>query len=1124
MKKLFILLVISFICITTFSQPYYSKVTTPSQFLSSYALENLELNKDTIIFNTFPVEKVDGQLYANTYFTKYRNGGTLISATKLGVESKQSKILLDGDKILIVGTFKESTRDSLQILLVHGGNVSQKFELYNPYSYQGLGAHFQFLKFNDQFVILCSGSYFLKQLDFEHRPYIIWVNSDFTLDSVMRVDLPYGEFFDYGIDDNGHLNILAQYHSDRQIAGPNMTKNYQGYIKLDESKKIIHSYFEEQNDWRFPYTKRPQGVFYPDGTKIMTGPYGQELRIISMDKNDKIVWQDSIYRDQDLKYNEHCSFTKCQNGDVSILATNFHKRGLSDMKDQFETSFIQRYDQNGNEKFFRSYGYYNQSSDRSEGNWLYDIKEMNPNNIIAIGAVAYRDPHALYPGQLLNDSTWILSVDSMGCIDKDKCNDVIVWRAPNNLYQYDQINVRHKEWYISNSTDRYSQYFGQDTNMFDHQQYGWLRYRPIVYKNLDSGVETKDTVFATWTREGRMYISPSNFNPFASLPIYPLYDFTLKSEDTFMLPYSYGKAIVSQVDSISLIPGYLRKRIILKHQNSTNQSKYGDLVWIEGIGSPNGILYYKDWQQGTKTELTCYYDRGEKRYSSTDDPDCRKQVETSVMLPIINQNIIRYVVINSFTLPHNRMERWRFDLSSTIMDVGNTYFELLISNQEDGNGFVSSGRFFREEDNRFYQYISTTAGERLLYDMNLSLGDSITIAYKDGTRKMVVTEVDSVTLTDQKIRKRLTLQCVINGELESGESAIWIEGIGRLYESFVDFSHCSIWDVDRPEIVCMYDGVLKIYKSEKAPDDCWIKPLVIDTTDMDRSTVWYSSSLTGNILPDFDCELKIDVTKVMRDTLVGNRLCRIIGVTSGGKYFQDSEIIEYSKDGRMYFYEDGEWKLLYDFNAKVGDTVTFYISKKYHYYNTFTVPGVFDEDIINNNPYQLRIVKIDTIYSKDGKPLIRFNTQNVDLRNPIRMDYVYENIGSKGKLFGYNNNYLPPECFKNFPILRCYSDDDISIKFTEGECDKLTFVKDISTETVDIHPNPGQDRLFFTLSDNFNLPAIVQMTDISGKLLMNNTLQLTKFEISTSHFTSGLYIITIRDSQGKISSAKWMKE
>lgn len=499
-------------------------------------------------------------------------------------------------------------------------------------------------------------------------------------------------------------------------------------------------------------------------------------------------------------------------------------------------------------------------------------------------------------------------------------------------------------------------------------------------------------------------------------------------------------------------------------------------------------------------------------------------ISSQSLLPIIDPNILRFVVINSFELPNDRMERWKFSTSSTLTDAGKTYYELLNSNQEDGNDFAGSGRYFREEANRFYLHISPTAGERLLYDMNLSLRDSIIIDYKDGTRKMVVTEVGSVTFSDQKTRKRLSLQCVTNGELESGDPAVWIEGIGRLYEPFVDFSHCSIFDGARPSIVCIYDGGHKIYTSENAPEDCWIQTLNTYTTDMDRSTIWYSSSFEGSFA-DGDCRRQINVAKVVRDTLIDNRLCRIVGASSGNAYLPECEIPIYQKEGKMYFYEDGMWKLLYDFNAQEGDTVTYYVSKKYTNFGRFSIPIPYNQALIDNNPFRLVVQKIDTIYSSIGLPLKKFTTQNLYNVHGHFMGDIIEQAGSLELLFGNNVMITAPQCAYTLKVgLRCYSDDDISIKFAEEECDKLTATNEDSFFSASLYPNPGHDKITIHLDSGLILPISYQIHDMAGKNILNDTKQLVNFDINTSHLTSGLYIITIQDSQGRFLGFKWIKE
>lgn len=1066
MKKFFLLFVFGIISITIFSQPYYSKVTTPSQFLSSFGLENMITKNDTIIFNSYPVEEVGGEFYANTYLTKYLNDGQLISATKLGIQSKRSRILLDDKIILTLGTFKESTRDSLQILLMDGSEAFPKLEIYNPYGYLSLGSHYNFLKYKSQYLVFCSGEYFYLNKSKEYKPYIIYINNDFTLDTVIQLDLPYGELFDYGIDDNGHLNILAQYHSDRQIAGPNMTKNYQGYIKLDESKKITHSYFEEQKDWRFPYTKRPSGVFYPDGAKVFTYTLGigiGEIKIRTLDRNDKNIWIDSTYHDQQYANNLHGNFTRCKNDDVLVLAENIHQSLLSSQENRLRTSVIQRFDKSGKEKFYRSYGYYTVNESQSAGNWLSETKEIGPNNIIAIGGISKspQDMHALYPGQISNDSTWILSIDSIGCIDKNKCNDVIAWNAPDNLYQYDQINVRHKEWYFSNDKWQFVQSFGRDTNMFD-QKYSWIRYRPIITKNLDTGAETKDTVLATWTREGRMYISGIKKCFDCSGPIYPLYDFTLSLHDTFTLPFDYGKVIVAQVDSVSLIPGYLRKRIILQHLNPTNQTKYGDLVWIEGIGSPNGILYYNDWKQGNKTELTCYYDRGEKRYSSTNDPDCRKPV-------LVKPEFTSYG-------PY---------CVGSIADV---------LPAKSINTSAISGKWIPD-------LINTTSVGTFQYIFTPDEGQNA------DTTSILVQIIDKIT-PEFNIKTNYS----INDLPENLPNVSFNGVVGTWSPSIIDTKilGSTSYTFYPNESSCALTFNININVS-----------ILTDTTEMDRSSIWYSSSYTGS-WAEGDCRKKIDITKVVRDTIIGDRLCRIIGVTTDGIYLPESEIAMYSKDGKMYFYEDDTWKLLYDFTADIGDTVTYYISKKYPYYESIALPLSFDQTLINDNPYQLVVKEIDSIYDNTSKPIKRFLTENIYNIHGHFMGFIMPNIGSRAKLFGNNVIIVPPQCnpAEEGTGLRCYSDDEVSIKFTDGECDKLVSVTDIQLSGITIYPNPGMTVL--NMKKDNEKDFFFTITNVAGQILTSGQVD-NQLEISTIDWTSGMYFINISDNHGKRFVQKWVK-
>jgi hypothetical protein len=616
-----------------------------------------------------------------------------------------------------------------------------------------------------------------------------------------------------------------------------------------------------------------------------------------------------------------------------------------------------------------------------------------------------------------------------------------------------------------------------------------------------------------------LYISPRNFNPFGALRIHPLYDFTLKLHDTFTLPYGFGQAKVVQVDSIAFIPGYIRKRIILKHLNPTNQAKYGDLTWIEGIGSPNGILYYKDWQEGTKTALTCYYDRGEKRYSSTNDPDCMKEVLESAYKNVLSPSHIWYTSESSGWTPGSYNARNKIDSDTTLIG-SHYYFPVLSSLDSTGNHWYSMHKYVREEAGRLWVLDSThNNNEILIMDINLNKGDEF--PYIDGlgrAMKLFVNKADTIIDLSGQSRKVLYLSCAENEAFRYR----WIEGVGTDVGVFSStFNHCVV-DGNENNLTCFYLDGVQIWQSEDFAY-CWISPSVIDTTDMDRSAIWYSSSYTGNFA-DGDCKLKIDITKVVRDTTINDRLCRILGVFSAGEYLPESEVITFQKDGKLYFYENDIWKLLYDFTAQAGDTVTYYISEKYPYYFKYAVPGIFDQEIMDRNPYQLLIEKIDTLYTTEGNPLMRFYTKSLDERQTNRMGVIIENVGSEFKLFGLSTIISLPECLNNFPSLRCYSDDDIFVTFTEEECDKLTSAKDVSHIMVNVYPNPGGDNIIINLGGQVDMPLTCKVTDISGKIVFSDVEHLSGFELNTNQLRSGMYIIRLMDKSGKVWQGKWVKD
>ncbi|MEZ4911869.1 MAG: T9SS type A sorting domain-containing protein [Saprospiraceae bacterium] len=290
---------------------------------------------------------------------------------------------------------------------------------------------------------------------------------------------------------------------------------------------------------------------------------------------------------------------------------------------------------------------------------------------------------------------------------------------------------------------------------------------------------------------------------------------------------------------------------------------------------------------------------------------------------------------------------------------------------------------------------------------------------------------------------------------------------------------------------------------------------------LDSASTWYSSSYIDNFV-DGDCRLKIDVTKVVGDTMIQNRLCHIIGVFSDGVYIPESEIIVYDSDDKMYFFEDNDWKLIYDFTAKLGDTIQYSISKNFWYYGVFNVPQTYDSLLIVEQSYQLVITHVDTVYSDEGKPLKRYATETLFNLTGHVMDTIIQYVGSKNKLFGSNGYFIPPECLSTFPSLRCYSDSNLTMTFINEECNVLNFTSEITENDITFYPNPGSDAVAFIQPDSMHGNVRFTTYNLQGVKLFYGDVSQTN-EIPTAHLNPGIYIFILTDDFGRFWIGKWVK-
>jgi hypothetical protein len=430
-------------------------------------------------------------------------------------------------------------------------------------------------------------------------------------------------------------------------------------------------------------------------------------------------------------------------------------------------------------------------------------------------------------------------VDQHGCFDTDRCNMIQVVDQPSDtlLYHYDDMVNFMKEWrYTRKNKDgsvEHIHYTMGPDSLYWHQEHlrkGENRYFTLRI-NDESGTYIGDERYkiGVWP-DGRVnfvegWISQGQL--FAKIRE-NLYDFRLEPGDNFKLPFEHGTATVVSTDSIALIDGVLRKRIVLRHDNEANQRKYGYLTWIEGIGSPNGLLYFYDWERESQTELVCYHDRHRLRYLSDKYEDCSYRKPEDDYLPIISA---KHQWIGYGDFPWWWGSIWE-SAPPIVMEFveepelvqGTLYHRLRYKNPTStiNNDWVEADYLFREESGKLYAIEDKVFfNEILIMDMSANIGDTITLNRIDEFQgvddyMVVVTDEEIIISNDGKERKKLSVELV-----NWIHNTIWIEGIGAIYYQFDVEGTIQNTHIGSPFVTCFLVDGERIWSTVADTAECY---------------------------------------------------------------------------------------------------------------------------------------------------------------------------------------------------------------------------------------------------------------------------------------------------------------
>ena len=296
---------------------------------------------------------------------------------------------------------------------------------------------------------------------------------------------------------------------------------------------------------------------------------------------------------------------------------------------------------------------------------------------------------------------------------------------------------------------------------------------------------------------------------------------------------------------------------------------------------------------------------------------------------------------------------------------------------------------------------------------------------------------------------------------------------------------------------------------------------------------WYVNNHDiGDIYISRNCH-SYDYYEVIKDTLVlGLNSKKVISkfYRCNDKIIENPSFIVREEDRKVYYFEENDFKLMYDFNLNVGD--------------------VLDIPIINWVCDSVDKAIVDSISTIEinGKVLIQqhlkiklynsfYEYQKYTITELIgRFDFDLEYGSSNKSLIFKPIGDCSPGPFGFFPTkLRCYEDNNIQFKqnvifnyntnqLIDAPCDTIVDLPVntlyIKANAIHVSPNPATDFIRLELEDENNS---IQILNAQGQVVYQEKTFEKILNIHTHNFASGIYFVIVSNQNGNISKGQVSK-
>ena len=315
----------------------------------------------------------------------------------------------------------------------------------------------------------------------------------------------------------------------------------------------------------------------------------------------------------------------------------------------------------------------------------------------------------------------------------------------------------------------------------------------------------------------------------------------------------------------------------------------------------------------------------------------------------------------------------------------------------------------REEDKRVYfrrYWGQSYEDEVLLYDFNLTVGDTVTVGW--GDYQLIVLE-ESETEVNGTMRRQLGLAWYFGEAKEVQE--YWIEGVGSTY-GFLNSGYEG-WTGAFVHLLCYHENGNLIWDNEEF-DDCVMNSDGAPAMFAPQGAEWYF-----DVFNPWGTHPEYQRFFVDGDTIIQGHQCSIITQHFVDTGHEGGEFV-YEEDNKVYWFNPttNAFSVLYDFDAEAGESWYYEVGDCSHQVTVDSVGSV----TWNGHNYRTQWVRF-----------------NEDL--PVFRGKIIEGIGYERGLFPSIEVCNGWEVFDASEIeyLRCYVNEGEMLYHEGGyDCDETT--------------------------------------------------------------------------------------